>query len=44
MAKAKTRIARFVYRSAVTGKFVTEQFATNHPGETIRQEIRRGRS
>ena len=30
---------KYVYRSAVTGKFVTKEYADEHPATTIRQEI-----
>lgn len=29
----------FVYRSSITGKFVTKEYALQHPDITIRQEI-----
>lgn len=34
------RFGRVVYRSAITGKFVTKEFAEKHPNETIRQVIK----
>lgn len=39
---AKTTTKRAVYRSAKTGRFVTEAFAKRHPGTTVRQSIKEG--
>lgn len=39
MSKKKEK-KRVVYRSAITGKFVTKEFAEKHPNETIRQVIK----
>jgi hypothetical protein len=33
------KLYRYAYRSAITGEFVTEQFAKAHPASTIRQRI-----
>jgi hypothetical protein len=30
---------KYVYRSAVTGKFVSEAFAKANPGSTIRERV-----
>ena len=30
---------RYVYRSAVTGKFVSEKFAKKHPKTTVKHRI-----
>lgn len=30
---------RYVYRSAVTGKFVSEKYAKRYPKKTIRQRL-----
>ena len=30
---------RFRYRSAVTGRFVSEEFAKAHPNETVREKL-----
>jgi len=32
---------RFIYRSAVTGRFVSKAFAEANPAITIRQEVQR---
>lgn len=31
---------KYVYRSAVTGKFVTEKYANRYPKKTIKQRIK----
>lgn len=38
MTKTKKR---YVYRSAVTGKFVTKKFALKHPKKTYRDLIKK---
>ena len=35
--KAKTRTQ---YRSAVTGKFVTPEYARNHPRTTVKERVK----
>jgi hypothetical protein len=33
------RIIRWVYRSAVTGKFVSKKYAQDHPDTTTRERL-----
>jgi hypothetical protein len=33
------RFFRWVWRSAVTGKFVSRKYAEEHPAETVRERI-----
>ena len=33
--------ARYVYRSAVTGRFVTAEFAKRWPKKTVREKVKR---
>jgi len=32
--------SKFIYRSAKTGRLVTEKWALRHPATTVREEIR----
>ncbi|HUW95850.1 MAG TPA: multidrug transporter [Anaerolineae bacterium] len=31
---------RTLYRSAVNGQFVTEEYARNHPSTTVKEEVK----
>lgn len=33
-------IPRYVYRSAITGKFVTKAYAKMYPGNVVRERVR----
>lgn len=35
------RFLRWVWRSAVTGKFVSRRYAEEHPQETVRERVMR---
>jgi len=35
--RKKKEQAKYVYRSAVTGKYVTREYAAKHPKETVKE-------
>ena len=39
MLNALKKLFRWVYRSAVTGKFVSEEYAKEHPDTTTKERV-----
>lgn len=37
LEKLKRLLRRFKWRSSVTGRYVTEQYAKEHPAETVKE-------
>lgn len=37
--KLKRLLRRFKWRSSVTGRYVTEEYAKEHPAETVRERV-----
>lgn len=38
--RSLVKAARYVWRSAITGKFVTKEYAESHPEETVKERLR----
>jgi hypothetical protein len=39
MLNALKKLFRWVYRSAVTGKFVSKEYAEEHPDSTVKERL-----
>lgn len=38
--KLLKRVFRYIFRDAVTGKFVSKEFAESHPDTTVKERLR----
>jgi len=39
MLNALKKLFRWVYRSAITGKFVSKEYAEAHPDSTVKEKV-----